>query len=533
MQVNLTHHSATRKSLEFVVPTAEVNAEFGKVLAKLAPKVRIPGFRPGKAPKDVLLSRYQREIYGEVIENLVKLHFWSAAAEAGTQPISQPAVEKAELKEGSEGLLRIHFDVAPEVALPDYKGVKLTKKKRIIDAAAIEEHLEGLRQQAAKFTPLEEAAAEGHFVTFDVKVKPQGLKAQSFKDQVVQLAAERPFDKELIGLKTDDAKSFTITIPAEDPNKAMAGKSVTYEVQVKDLRKREVPELSDEFAKDMGDYPDMNALREFVAKDLEQAAERDAQARLQTSLLDTLLDSAPFEVPASMVALQLDDYCNEFAHQISRQGVDPRKVNWSSYRQSRMNEAERAVRSGYLLQAIGNSEDIQVTEEEIDVEIRNLMEEHQVQQPFEPFKADLERRGATTELKGRVRTEKIFEKLLGFATVTEELLDKDAFQALIELERKRETGAPVARFDAGGMEGGDLEDQEGGDPDAVKPVEEVEEVEAEKPKKTTKKATEESEEEEEPKPKKAAKKADEVEEKPKKAPKKTEAEEKPKKSAKK
>jgi len=210
--------------------------------------------------------------------------------------------------------------------------------------------------------------------------------------------------------------------------------------------------------------------------------------------------------------------------------VDPRKVNWSAYRQSRMNEAERAVRSGYLLQAIGNSEDIQVTDEEIDVEIRNLMEEHQVQQPFEPFKADLERRGATTELKGRVRTEKIFEKLLANATVREELLDKEAFQALIELERKRETGAPVARFDAGGMEGGDLEDQEGGDPDAVKPAEEAV---AEKPKKASKKAADESEEEVEAKPKKAAKKVEEAEEKPKKASKKAEVEEKPKKSAKK
>jgi len=479
MQVNLTHHSSTRKSLELVVPTTEVNAEFGKVVAKLAPKVRIPGFRPGKAPKDVLMGRYQREIYGEVVENLVKRYFWGAAAEAGTQPISQPAVEKIDLKEGAEGRLHLHFDVAPEVVLPDYKGVQLTKKIRTIDEAAVTEHLEGLRQQAAKFTPVEDAAAEGHIATFDVKVKPQGMKAQDFKDQVVQLAAERPFDKELIGLKVDDTKTFTITIPSEDPNKAMAGKGVVYEVRLKDLRTREIPELSDEFAKDMGDYANLDALKAFVKKDLEEAADRDAQSRLQTALLDTLLDAAPFEVPASMVALQLDDYCNEFAHQVSRQGVDPRKVNWSAYRQSRMNEAERAVRSGYLLQTIGNTEDIQVTEEEIDGEIRRLMAEHGVTQAFEPFKADLEKRGATTELKGRVRTEKIFDKLLADAAVKEELLDKEAFQALMELERKREIGAPVARFDAGGMEGGDLEDQEGGDPDAVKPAEVMEAVSSE------------------------------------------------------
>ncbi len=510
MQVNLTHQSSTRKSLELVVPTAEVNAEFGKALAKLAPKVRIPGFRPGKAPKDVLMGRYQREIYSEVVETLVKRHFWNAAAEVGTQPISQPAVEKIDLTEGNEGHLHLHYDVAPEVVLPDYRGIQLTKKKRIIDEAAISEHLEGVRQNAAKFTPVEDAAAEGHIATFDVKVKPQGMKAQDFKDQVVQLAAERPFDKELLGLKVDDTKTFTITIPSEDPNKAMAGKGVVYEVHMKDLRTRVIPELNDEFAKDMGDYADLNAAKEFVKKELEEAAERDAQSRLQSSLLDTLLDATPFEVPASMVAMQLDDYCNEFAHEISRQGIDPRKVNWSAYRQSRMNESERAVRSGYLLQAIGNSEDIQVADEEIDAEIRRLMAEHGVQQAFESFKADLEKRGGTTELKGRVRTEKIFDKLLAGASVKEELLEKEAFQALMELERKRETGAPVARFDAGGMEGGELEDQEGGDPDAVKTADMEESVEAEEaaPAESTEVVA---------KPKKAAKKADDGEKKPKKA----------------
>ncbi|MCE1228826.1 MAG: trigger factor, partial [Firmicutes bacterium] len=258
MQVHLTHHSDTRKSIELVVPTQEVSAEFGKALSGLAPKVRVPGFRPGKAPKDVLMGRYQREIYTEVVETLVKRHFWSAATEAGIQPISQPAVEKAELKEGAEGHLHLHFDVAPTVTLPDYKGVQLIKKKRIIDDGAVDEHLEELRQRAARFTPVEGAAAEGHIVTFDVKVKPQGMKAQSFKDQVVQVALDRPFDKELVGLKVDENKTFNIEGPT--------GKPVSYDVHVKDVRERAVPELNDEFAKDMGDYADLKALRAFAAK---------------------------------------------------------------------------------------------------------------------------------------------------------------------------------------------------------------------------------------------------------------------------
>lgn len=467
MQANLTHHTTTRKSIQVTVPAAEVSEEFGKVLAKIGPQVRIPGFRPGKAPKDVLLARYEREIQAEVTENLMNKHFWNAATAAGAQPISRPALEKIELKEGQDGVFHAHFDVAPEVKLPDYKGLPVLKQKRLIDDEAVAEHLEGLRQKAAKFVPVEDAAADGHYATFDIKVKPQGLKAQEFKDQVIQLSAERPFDKEVIGMKVDEARKFTIAIPENDPNQAVAGKPVVYEVVCRDLRKREVPELNDEFAKDMGSYETLAALKDFVRKDLEEAADRDAVSRAQSALLDTLLEKTPFEVPASMTGLQLDDFCQEFANMVARQGMDPKKVNWQAYRQSRLRDAEKAVRSGYLLQAIGNAENIEVSEEEIDSDIRDFMEEHKIQKPFQTIKEDLEKRGAVNEFKGRIRTEKIFELLFTFSKVEEQVLDKAAFEAMLEAERKREAGTPTARFDAGGVEGGSFEEQEGGEPTKV------------------------------------------------------------------
>ncbi len=467
MQANLTHHTTTRKSIKVTVPALEVSEEYGKVLAKLAPKVRIPGFRPGKAPKDVLLARYEREIQAEVAENLMNKHFWNAATTAGAQPISRPALEKMELKDGQDGIFHAHFDVAPEVKLPDYKGLAVVKQKRLIDEEALNEHLEGMRQKAAKFVPVEEAAADSHYATFDIKVKPQGMKAQEFKDQVIQLSAERPFDKEVIGMKVDESRKFTIAIPENEPNPAMAGKPVVYEVVCRDLRKREVPELNDEFAKDMGTYETLEALKDFIRKDLEEAAERDAVSRAQSRLLDTLLEKTPFEVPASMTGLQLDDFCQEFANMVARQGMDPKKINWQAYRQSRMRDAEKAVRSGYLLQAIGNAENIEVSDEEIDNDVRSFIEENKIQKPFQVIKEDLEKRGALNEFKGRIRTDKIFELLFSTAKIEEQILDKAAFEAMLEQERKREAGTPAARFDAGGVEGGDFEEQEGGEPAKV------------------------------------------------------------------
>ncbi|WLT32545.1 trigger factor [Geothrix sp. PMB-07] len=530
MSATLHHQSATRKAVEVTVPAAEVSATFNDVVAKIAPKVRIPGFRPGKAPRPVLLQKYAREIQSDVAQQLVERHFWKAAQEAGAMPISHPSLEKLDLKEGADAVFRAQFDVAPVVALPDYKAMVVTKKKRALDEATLAEHLEGLRQRATKFLPVDDGAvATGIIVTCDIRVKPQGLKAQSYQDQVLEIDTTRPFDGELAGMKADEKKSFTLTHPADDANKVLAGKTIAYEVHVKDLRRKEVPELNDDFAKDMGAFENLEALKAAVRKDLEEAAERDAVARLHATMLDTLLEAAPFEVPRSMVGLQLDDYCQEFAQHVSRQGMDPKKVNWQAYRQYRLNDAERAVRSGYLLQAVGNAESIEVPEADIDVEIRNLMAEHQIQQPFEAFKAELEKRGNTTEIKGRLRTDRIFDHLLATAKVTEELLDKEAFEALVELERKREAGIPVNRFDAGGLEGGDLEGQEGGEPAVVAPAghvhgpdcdhdheHEAPAEEAKPKKKVIKKAEEPAEE----KPKKAAKaketKAEEpAEEKPK------------------
>jgi trigger factor len=544
MSATLHHQSPTRKAVEVTVPAAEVSAAFNEVVAKIAPQVRIPGFRPGKAPRPVLMQKYAREIQSDVAQQLVEKHFWKAAQEAGALPISHPSLEKLDLKEGADAVFRAQFDVAPEVALPDYRTLTLTKKKRAIDAATIDEHVEGLRQRATKLLPVDDGTvATGLVVTCDIRVKPQGLKAQEYKDQVLEIDATRPFDGELVGLKVDEKKSFILTHPADDPNRVLAGKSLSYDVLVKDLRRKEVPALGDEFAKDMGAFENLEALKAAVKKDLEEASERDGLARLQATLLDTLLDAAPFEVPRSMVILQLDDYCQEFAQHVARQGMDPKKVNWQAYRQYRLGDAERAVRSGYLLQAIGNAESIEVPEEDIDTEIRNFMAENQVQQPFEAFKAELERRGNATEIKGRLRTDRIFTHLLSSAKVTEEQLDKAAFEALVELERKREAGIPVNRFDAGGLEGGDLEGQEGGEPAVVAPAHvhgpdcdhDHEHEDAKPVKKAAKKAEPEAEE----KPKKAAKAKEatveakveaKAEEKPKKAAKAKEAEveEKPK-----
>ncbi|MDR1840751.1 MAG: trigger factor [Holophagales bacterium] len=467
MQVTLIHNSDTRKTLEIVFPAPLVDTAFKAALEKITPRVKMPGFRPGKAPKSVLISRYKSEIAREVAEKLIESHFQGAVDAIDLHPITRPALESAELREGVDGTVKVQFDVAPEVKLPEYKGLVLIKKKRRVDDEYIARTLESMREKAARYIPVEDGAAPGHIVKLDTKIKPKGMKARINENQEMRLREGRPFDAEIMGMKVDEEKKFTLQIPEDDENYAFAGKQVYYEVFVSDIWSEAVPELNDEFAKDAGDYESLQALKDSLRKDLEESAEKDALVRLQSDILDMLLDASSFEVPSSMVNLQLDDYCREFIEKLNQIGFDYKKIDWKNYRQSRLNDAERAVRSGYLLQALGNAEDIQVSDEEIDQEIRKWMEESRTGESFDAVRANFEKHGATTEIRGRVRTDKIFDMILNSAAVTEEILDSAAYDDLLEMERRRKEGIAQARFDAGGLEGGDFEEQEGGGPDAV------------------------------------------------------------------
>ena len=278
MQSSLTHHTATRKSLEVIVPASEVTAEFSKVIAKLTPKVKIPGFRPGKAPKAVLLSRYEREIQSEVAEALVDKHFMEAATAAGTQPISRPALEKVELKEGADGMFSAQFDVAPQVTLPEYKGITVVKKKRTSTRPPWPSSWRPCASEAAKFIPVEDGArragplrhpghqgqAPGH----------EGHGLQGPGDPAGRRPPVRRRDPRHAGGRDPQVLHHH---PRRRRQPPMAGKPIAYEVTMKDLRVREVPELNDDFAKDLGPHAGLDDLKVFVRKELEEPAERGRQ----------------------------------------------------------------------------------------------------------------------------------------------------------------------------------------------------------------------------------------------------------------
>lgn len=438
MQSNITHHTTTRKSLEIIIPASEVNIEYERIISDVRLKAKIPGFRKGKASKEVLLSRYEKEIKSEIAEILIKKNFIQATQQANLNPICNPILKNMELEENKDGKFDLMFDIAPNVNVTNYKGLSLTKKIRLVDHIDVDEKLEAMRQEAAKFISINSGIAEiNQYVTLDIKVKPEGVKSKHYKDQVIQLAADRPFDAEILGMQINEIKNFSLKIPENDTNKFMAGKNIVYTVTVKDIRVREIPELNDDFARNMGEYKNIDDLKSFIYKNLEELYEKDAVRRIQQEALNILVVSNEFEIPESMISLQLDDYCREFANLIKHQGIDPKNINWESYRQSRLEDAKRAIKSGYIIQSIGNNENIQIDNEDLDNEIKEILNEGHITTSFEDFKKKLTDNGNIKEIEGRARTYKVLNHILSFANILKETLEREAFLSMIEAERNQ------------------------------------------------------------------------------------------------
>ena len=454
MHYTLSTQSGTRQSLDVTVPSQRVNETFARITNRLASTMKLPGFRKGKVPPQFILERFSKEVHQEVAESLVRDFFWEASRQAGVTPISNPSIEKLELKQDTDAKFVASFDVAPALQLPSYQNLSLTKKKRQVDEALLEEQLKDLQARSAKLKSVETPVAASLLVTCDLKVTPYRVdgkpeKTRSFKDQVIQIDESRPLDAALLGLNVDDTKEFTLQHPDSDPNTHFAGKSVKYHVVVKDIRERVLAEINDDFAKDAGPFENLQALKDRLKQDLEEAAERDAQGRLQADLLDLLLEKTTFDIPASMVAMQLDDYCREFSQEFSKQGMDPRRINWQAYRNHRLKEAERSVKCGYLLKQLGDAEKVEVPESAVDADIEKFMADNHIQLTLKQVKNELENRGALGEIKGRIRTEMIFKRVLELSTVQEVLLDKAGYDALLESERKQDQASTLHPFDEG------------------------------------------------------------------------------------
>jgi len=411
-----------RKELDLEIPAEEVTKATEKVAKDFAKIARVPGFRPGKAPISLIKRRFADDIKGEVLQTLVPEHVEKAVAEQKLSPVSQPQVDKLEYNEGQPLKFRASFEVLPEFSLGEYKNLEIEMPEMAITDESVASTLAEMQQRAATFAPVEGRSVQNDdFVQIKLIGTPEGggdpLNAESVLCHVGAEETMEPFNENLRGANVGDHKNFDVDYPADYPDPKLAGKKFHYSVDVLGIKTKKLPELNDEFAKDVSDSASLDDLKTKVREGLEHERDHRQKELQREKIIGELVKLHDFPVPESLVEHQMDVRLERVVRSLAQQGVDPRAVNvdWVSLRKRQEERAKDDVKAELVIDRIATEEKIEVTDEELQHELEHMASHSG--ESAEAIRARLTKQGALDRMKAKLRSDKTVDWLAQNARV--------------------------------------------------------------------------------------------------------------------
>jgi trigger factor len=405
-----------RRELDLEIPAEEVSKAMERVAKEFARIANVPGFRRGKAPISLIRRRFADDIKGEVLQSLVPERVEKAVAEQKLTPVSQPQVDKLDYTEGQPLKFRAVFEVLPDFELGNYKGLEIEIPSMEVTAEDIAKTLEEMRERAAAFAPVEGRAVENNdFVQLKLLGTPAGggdpLQADSVLCHIGAEETMEAFNENLRGAKVGEHKNFDVVYPADYPDAKLAGKTYHYAAEVLGIKTKKLPELNDEFAKDVSDAATLDELKKKVREDLEHQRDHKHKELLHEKVLAAIVKLHDFPVPEALVEHQMDVRLERVVRSLAAQGVDPRAVNvdWVTLRRRQQERAADDVKAELIVDRIASAENIDVTEQEVDQELQHLAGHGG--ESAEAIRARLTKQGALDRMKAKLRSDKTLDWL--------------------------------------------------------------------------------------------------------------------------
>jgi trigger factor len=421
MKTELTDVSETQKTITIEIPTEVVDAEIARIARDYTKQARLPGFRPGKVPQTIVKQRFKEQILHDVMHGLIPRAVEEALQERGIEPVDTPNIKDVAIEEGRPLKFTAAVETVPSFDPGDLSAITLRRPSVEITDDAVNDMLQRLRERAGKFEPVEgRPVADGDAVVADLdRTGPDG-KTDHHDGITLQLGAPgNPpgFDANLIGLDDGDEKTFTIHFPESYPAAELAHTEQTYAVKIKGIRRRVLPELDDEFAKDVGEFDSLAALRDRLRADLQEEAQENSRRHVRGDLFKQLSARITFDLPASLVDREMDRRLEEFARQLMSQNVDPRQagIDWAQFREAQREPARDAVASALVLDEIARREQITVSPEDVDKEIERFAA--RAGRTPAALRAQLEKEGGISRLYAGLRREKAVDLALSRANI--------------------------------------------------------------------------------------------------------------------
>lgn len=375
-KTNITKLSECKREIEVELPAEEVSEEFDSLITRYAQKAKIHGFRPGKAPKNMVKQMYQQEIQENLIHSLAPKALTDVLKTQEIQAASVPVITDIKFQEGEPLRFKASFEVWPDFMLPDYKKFKFEKKTNTVAAKELEQALKDIQQRSVQYILVEERGVkEGDYVVAKIKGKDKKSKRFLPSEKAVVVAGHPENDKtlnqNLTGLKPEEETNFSIDYNKDHPNKKLAGKEIEYNLKILSIKEKKFPDINDDFAKDLGDYKNLKELKDKLKKEILLSKEKMAKNELADEILKIIADKLSFEIPEKLVE---QEYISVFREALSSH---PNKKNLKqedieAMKEQAKKKAEQNVKYHLIIKKIAEAENIQVSEEELQKEMKAI-----------------------------------------------------------------------------------------------------------------------------------------------------------------
>ena len=428
MNVSVEETGPVERCLHIEIPTTEVDAAFDSFFREVRRNAHIRGFRPGKAPREVLEQQFGERAAGEVLQRLVEGSLFKAIEDARLDVLGEPRLDAGELlKPGGQYAYKANVDVRPAIEVATVKGLALKRPVLPVpEKDPIEAHLEDLRQRQAQLVEEESgaAAAAGHVasISYAGKLDGEPLEDATARESQIEIGAGRTFggvEDQLVGLRVGDEHAFDVTMPENHADEKLRGRSVRFEVNLVALKRRELPTLDDEFAKDVSDFATLAELRADLDRRISEGRVAEQKRLERAALVEALVEANPFPVPAALVESQLRARIQRMLTQfggakLDRDVLGPLVERWQEELRP---QVEREVRLALLAPEIAKREELAVSDEEIDAQLARIAEASQ--RKFTEVKREYREQGLIDALRAGLVEEKVVEFALAAANVSD------------------------------------------------------------------------------------------------------------------
>ena len=431
MKVNTERIDKKQVEITIEVDEKQVDEGLNYAYKKIVKQVNIPGFRKGKVPRKIIEQRFGVEVfYEEAIDYLMPKAYMEAMEKVAEdfEIVGKPDVDIVQMEQGKPFIFKAKVEVKPEFELGEYKGLELERVDMEVTSEDVEQELKNLQERHAQLEVMgeDDQVEKGDKILLDFVGKDEGVpfeggSAENYSLEVGSNSFIPGFEEQLVGMKLNEEKVINVTFPEQYHSEELAGKAVTFDVKINEIKRKRLLDLDDEFAKDISEFETLQELKDDIENNLKKQKEEMGKNQLRIQAIEKMVENHEIDVPESMIESQVDTFIREFDYRLNVQGLSLDKylkysnLKIEQIREQYKEDAIKAVKRDLILEAIVKAEDIKLSENELDAEIQRLAEVYN--QEAEKIKEILERQGQLSAIEHSLKAEKALELVIDHAKI--------------------------------------------------------------------------------------------------------------------